>query len=144
MTFYAKKFEELTNTQVYEILKSRCQIFLMEQDIRCMDMDDVDYKSLHCFLEEDNRICAYLRAFYPYEDQSCVKIGRVLTLEHGKGYGAALMTQSLDIIKKLMPCDVFRVDAQKQAIGYYEKMGFRVVSEEFLEEGIPHVTMILK
>ena len=76
MTFYGKYFEELTNVQVYEILKSRSEIFMLEQSIRCLDMDNVDYKSCHYFTQDGNRIIAYLRAFYPAEDKDEVKVGQ--------------------------------------------------------------------
>lgn len=141
MTFYAKRFNDLTNQQVYEILKSRSQIFMLEQNIRCLDMDDVDYKSLHCFMQDGDRIAAYLRAYYKSADDGTVKIGRVLTLEHGKGTGTELMRKSIVAIKSAMNCKTILVDAQKQAVGFYEKCGFRIVSGEFLEEGIPHISM---
>ena len=50
MKFISKKFKELTNVELYEILKSRAEIFLLEQNIVCQDMDDRDNESLHCFL----------------------------------------------------------------------------------------------
>ena len=62
MQFKVKRFGELTTAELYEILKSRSEIFLLEQNIVCQDMDDVDYDSLHCFLQENGRITAYLRA----------------------------------------------------------------------------------
>lgn len=49
MKLTVKKFQELTTTELYEILKARAEIFIMEQDINYQDMDDIDYKSLHCF-----------------------------------------------------------------------------------------------
>ena len=143
MIFYGKNFEELSNIQVYEILKSRSEIFMLEQNIHCLDMDNVDYKSRHYFAQDGTRIIAYLRAFYPTEDTSKVKIGRVLTLCHGNGLGKALMCFAIDDIRNNMPCCKILVDAQKQAAGFYEKCGFRVTSGEFLEEGIPHVAMEL-
>lgn len=144
MEFYCKTFDELTNRQVYEILKSRTEIFLLEQDIRCQDMDDVDYQSLHCFMEEGNRVIAYLRIYYKDMDCKIVKIGRVLTLTHRNGLGRELMIRSLAIVRDKMPCEAIHVDAQVQASGYYEKMGFRQISEEFMEEGIPHILMEMK
>lgn len=141
MTFYAKDFEELTNAQVYEILKSRSQIFMLEQNIHCLDMDDVDYRSRHYFMEEEGRIVAYLRTFYKDKNHKVAKIGRVLTLTHRKGLGAELMRYAMADIKKQMKCERVCVDAQKQAVGFYEKCGFTAVSGEFMEEGIPHIAM---
>ena len=141
MNFISKKFDELTVYELYEILKSRSEVFLLEQNIICQDMDGVDCESLHCFLWQDGRVIACLRAYYVNEDT--VKIGRVLTLTHGQGHGRILMNESLRQIKEKMPCKNIIVSSQTQARGYYERCGFKVISDEYLEEGIPHVKMIL-
>lgn len=96
MKFYAKTFSELSAREIYEILKSRMEIFLLEQNIKYLDPDDVDYNSLHVFFEHESRVVAYFRAF-EHGDRN-VKIGRVLTLEHGKGLGKRLMLGRI-------PCD---------------------------------------
>ncbi len=141
MNLIAKKFNELTTTELYEILKSRAEIFIIEQDINYQDMDDIDYDSLHCFFIEDNKVIAYLRAFYV--DKNIVKIGRVLTLKHGNGLGKELLEKSLIAIKDKMPCTKITMHAQKHAIGFYEKFGFKVTSDDFIEEGVIHTTMDL-
>ena len=138
-----KKFEELTTTELYEILKARAEIFIMEQNINYQDMDDIDYMSLHCFIKEGDRVIAYLRGFYKDEERTVVKIGRVLTLEHGKGTGRILLEESLQAIKEKLPCDLIYIEAQTHAVGFYEKFGFLVTSGEFMEEGILHVAMEL-
>ena len=144
MNFTAKYFEELTTKELYEILKARAAIFIAEQGINCIDMDGVDYESLHCFFFENGRVTAYLRAFYQDEEnKSTVIIGRVLTLHHGNGTGRELMEKSLAAIRLKMKCEKICLHAQKYAVGFYEKFGFEVVSDEFLEEGIVHVTMEL-
>ena len=142
MNLIAKYFNELTTTELYEILKARSEIFIMEQNILYQDMDDVDYESLHCFFVEDNKVVAYLRAFY--NEDNVVKLGRVLTLKHGNGIGKDLLEQSLIAIKGKMKCKKICMDAQKYAVGFYEKFGFKVTSEDFLEEGVVHNTMELK
>ena len=142
MNLIAKYFNELTTTELYEILKARSEIFIMEQNILYQDMDDVDYESLHCFFVEDNKVVAYLRAFY--NEDNVVKLGRVLTLKHGNGIGKDLLEQSLIAIKEKIKCKKICMDAQKYAVGFYEKFGFKVTSEDFLEEGVVHNTMELK
>lgn len=139
MDFIAKSFSELTLTELYEIIKSRAEIFLLEQNIICQDLDDTDYESLHCFFFDGKRVRAYLRAFSRESD--VVTIGRVLTLEHGMGLGGELMKRSIEEIKKHFDCKKINMHAQKHAEGFYEKLGFCTVSDEFLEEGVVHVTM---
>lgn len=142
MNFISKNFQELSTKELYEILKSRAEVFLLEQNIICQDLDDKDYESLHCFFADENRVRAYLRAFCSGE--GVVTVGRVLTLEHNKGLGSELMKKSIKEIKKHFNCKMISVHAQTQAVCFYEKMGFNSVSEEFLEEGIPHLTMEMK
>ena len=139
MNFIVKTFKELTTCELYEILKSRTEVFLLEQKIICQDLDDMDRESLHCFFVDKNRVVAYLRAFKT--DSETVKIGRVLTLEHKSGLGSKLMNNSLEAIKNHFGVEKLCVHAQKQAVGFYEKMGFSIVSDEYMEEGIPHLTM---
>lgn len=142
MEFITKFFDELTTSQIYEILKARAEVFVAEQKIIYNDMDDIDYRSLHCFIAEKNRVIAYLRAFYT-EDENIVKIGRVLTLERKQGMGRALLEAAIPDIKRKMKCNKIYLESQKHAVGFYTKFGFETVSGEFLEEGIVHVAMEL-
>ncbi len=139
MELIAKSFFELSLEELYEIIKSRAEVFLLEQHIICQDLDDLDYQSLHCFFREGNRVTAYLRAFLL--EPEVVTVGRVLTLEHGKGFGRELMLQSMEAISKHFSCQKISLHAQKQAAGFYQKLGFHTVSNEFLEEGVIHITM---
>ena len=143
MNLIIKKFDELTNKELYEILKSRAAIFIIEQNINYQDLDDIDYNSLHCFYKENDKVTAYLRAFYKDDNKDIVKIGRVLTLKHNQGLGRKLLTESLPQIIKIMKHKKITMDAQKYAIGFYQKFGFQVVSDEFIEEEILHVIMEL-
>lgn len=144
MDLVAKEFKELTTIELYEILKARAEIFIMEQNINYQDMDNVDYESLHCFFQKGNEVIAYLRAYYIKGQADIVKVGRVLTLHHGEGLGRELLEKSIPAIKNRMKCKKICMDAQKYAIGFYEKLGFLVTSDEFLEEGIVHVAMELE
>ncbi len=141
MDFFAKTFSELTAAEVYEIIKARQLIFLLEQNITCLDLDGVDYHSLHCFITDGKQVQAYLRAFPSHESEDTVTIGRVLTLHHGKGLGKELIKQSIPRIKDTFGCSKINLHSQKKAAGFYEKMGFKSVSGEFMEAGIVHVMM---
>ena len=139
MKFVVKTFEELTTKELYEILKARCAVFTVEQNIICQDMDGIDYRAMHCFFEEEGRVEAYLRAFYLSDNT--VKIGRVLTAVHGKGLGRKLMDASISAIKEKMPCKNIHVSAHKNASGFYERMGFKVTSVGYMEDDIVHIAM---
>ena len=85
---------------------------------------------------------AYLRAYHV--NDGTVKIGRVLTTVHGIGLGKRLMNEAISQIKSRMNCKAITLHAQKHAQGFYEKLGFKVTSPDFLEEGILHVAMMLE
>lgn len=143
MNFRVKKFEDLTVGDLYEILRVRNEIFVVEQNCVYQDLDGVDQTSLHMYLEEDGKILAYLRAFPKKDEPGTVQIGRVLTVEHGKGWGGRLLHESMQVIRQRMKPARFYLEAQCYATGYYGKEGFWICSEEFLEDGIPHVEMEL-
>ena len=144
MIFFAKNFSELTNKELYGILKARFQIFVTEQKYLRLDPDGNDPDCLHCFLVENDTVVACLRAQYTNKAKKEVKIGRIVTLTHGGGIGKLLMTESISAIKEKMPFNRLFVHSRDSAIGYYEKMGFVTVSESFDDCGVPHVEMELK
>lgn len=141
MELHVKKFDELTTTELYALLKARAQIFIMEQNIHYQDLDDLDARSTHFLLTENGDLVAYMRAFYLDKARTIVKIGRVLTLTHGNGTGRELLEKSIAAIREQMGGKMICVDAQKHACGFYAKFGFQPVSGDFLEEGVVHVKM---
>ena len=138
----SKYFDELSTKELYEILRARAEIFVVEQNCVYQDLDGIDYESLHVFAEEDGKVTAYLRAFF--KDEDTVQMGRVLTLRHGEGLGGKLLREGIAQIRAKMQPAKICIDAQCYATGFYEREGFRICSEEFLEDGIPHVQMVLR
>ncbi|MCR5774722.1 MAG: GNAT family N-acetyltransferase [Lachnospiraceae bacterium] len=140
-TLEIRTFDELSGREVYEILKARSAVFMMEQSIHYLDMDDVDLRSVH-FAGYDDRglVTRYLRMYDAEDDKSAVNIGRVLVMDRGDGQGRDLVSRAVayaaDKGYRRMCCD-----AQKQSVPFYEKCGFSVVSDEFIEAGIPHIKM---
>ena len=101
MSLTVKEFNELTTVELYEILKARSAVFILEQKMNCQDMDRTDYKSLHFFYQENqnNDVLAYMRAYYKDDSKDTVQIGRVLTLKHGNGLGRKLLEEGILAIK---------------------------------------------
>lgn len=144
MELVVKYFNELKLKELYEILKVREAVFIIEQNCLYQDIDRIDYDSLHIFYENNGEILAYLRAFFMDNSKEVVRMGRVLTIERGVGLGAKLLKSGIETIRNKMGAKRIFIEAQTYAIGYYEREGFKVCSEEFLEDGIPHVQMILE
>lgn len=139
MELTVKTFNELNIDELYEILRVRSEVFVVEQTCIYQDIDGIDKNSLHMFFMEDGAIPAYLRVFFI--EEGVVQIGRVLTTKRGAGLGGELLAKSLIAIKERMAPSKIYLEAQCYATGFYEREGFKIISEEFLEDGIPHVAM---
>ncbi|MDE6292260.1 MAG: GNAT family N-acetyltransferase [Bacilli bacterium] len=105
-------------------------------------MDNIDYDAYHCFFMEDDKVVAYLRAFAA-DEANTLQVGRVLTLKHGNGLGKKLMEESIEYFKFNTDTKKITMHAQKHAVGFYEKLGFNTIGDEFIEEEIVHITMYL-
>ncbi|MCR5653130.1 MAG: GNAT family N-acetyltransferase [Ruminococcus sp.] len=142
MDFTAKLFDELTTTELYELLRARFEVFVIEQQCIYPDLDGVDYNSLHIFRKGGDRIVAYLRAFET--EKGVVRMGRVLTTKRGIGLGAKLLKYAIEEIdRRFMPKQII-IESQTHAVGFYAREGFKVCSDEFMDAGIPHVKMTLE
>ena len=142
MEIIVKHFDELTTRELYEILKARSEIFVVEQDCVYQDLDDKDQDAIHVFCwNDDGRVAGCLRVFMKDAKKGIVQIGRVVTLEHGKGIGGQMLHEGVRIAVEQLKAKKIYLEAQEYAIGYYAKEGFEVVSEPFMEDGIPHVKM---
>ena len=140
MNWVLKHFSELSTRELYEILRVRVSIFVVEQTCPYQEIDEGDFDAYHLFLPDENgRIRAYLRIFE--KDADFIRLGRILTTERGKGLGLELLREGMKAAEQIFGKRRYYIEAQCYAIGFYEKAGFRVVSEEFLEDNIPHVKM---
>ena len=142
MELTVKFFDQLTTNELYEILQARTAVFIVEQACSYQDIDGVDRQALHITLREDGKLLAYLRLFS--HDEDTAQIGRVLATERRKGYAAAVLREGIRAAREILGKEAVYLEAQTYAMPLYEKEGFRPISEEFLEDGIPHVAMRLE
>ena len=144
MNFTTKTFEELSNSELYAILKLRSEVFVVEQNCVYQDIDNLDQKSLHVFGIHKNEIVAYTRILPPKLYYKEAAIGRVVTskIVRMDGYGKEIMRFSIDLIKSKFNSDI-RIMAQCYLNKFYTDLGFKIEGPEFLEDGIPHVEMVL-
>ena len=134
-----KPFVELTPAELYEILKARFAVFYLEQNIRYLDHDDIDYSATHFALRRQTQVIAYARLF-PDAEAGVLCIGRMLTLDRGKGFGRYLMQQIIAHARP-MGAHVLRLHAQAGAADFYKHLGFHALGDTFLEADIPHILM---
>lgn len=139
-----KAFSELSNYELYEVLKLRSKVFVVEQNCVFLDMDDKDTKCLHLMGFADSALVAYSRlvpAGVSYKEMS---IGRVVTDPdyRAKGMGIELMELSVEKVIESYGTGPIRIGAQLYLKAFYERFGFNINSAEYIEDGIPHIEML--
>ena len=146
MNWYLKRFSELSTDELYELLKLRIDVFVVEQTCFYPDLDNLDRhpETLHLFAYKDEHIVAYCRLLPPnlvYENESA--IGRVVISERGRGLGLGhqLMQRANEQIDKLWPNDSCHISAQEHLKLFYQQHGFKQISQMYLEDDIPHIAM---
>ena len=139
-----KNFSELSTEEIYNILKLRSEVFVVEQNCVYQDIDEKDKKATHLFIEKNNEIIAYTRIFKKgdyYEENP--SIGRVVVSkkERGKNFGKEIMLNSIEFIKKELKGRKIELSAQKYLDKFYKDLDFYSEGEDYLEDGIPHQRM---
>ena len=139
-----KKFSELSIEELYQILRLRSEVFVVEQNCVYQDLDNKDQISVHIFIKEKNKIEAYTRIFKPGDYYKNPSIGRVVVSKkkRGKELGKKIMISSIDYIKENIKSDKIELSAQKYLDKFYKDLGFYKIGEDYLEDGIPHQRMI--
>ncbi len=140
-----KSFEELTNKELYGILKLRAEVFIVEQNCAYQDLDGKDLKSFHLMgYNSNNELIAFSRILPPNISYPEVSIGRVVSSPNVRttGIGKELMTQTLEEIKNKFGNVPIKISAQCYLKKFYEAFNFIALGEEYLEDDIPHIEMI--
>lgn len=144
MELIVRRFDELTTNELYRIMKKRVEVFVIEQKCIYQELDDKDLRAVHVWLEEDGEVLAYLRVLDKGVSFEEASIGRVLSVRRRQGLGTKVLREGIRLAKEVFGANAIRIEAQTYARSMYEKVGFRQVSEEFLDEGIPHIEMLLE
>ena len=140
-----KSFIDLNSDELYEILKFRQEIFVVEQKSWYLDADGLDQVSLHLLVRNKENLIGYLRLTPPGKKYIETSIGRVsIHVKHrGEGLGDQLLTMGIEKGKEVYGLGEFRISAQEHLISYYEKHDFKAQGSPYDEDGIPHVEMLL-
>lgn len=144
-TIVIKSFDQLSTTELYNILQLRSEIFVVEQDCVYQDLDYKDQIAMHLFFIKDEEIVAYTRLFKPGDYFNEASIGRVIVRENYRkdGLGHVLMKESIKTIEEHFKTQKIKIGAQTYLKKFYTSHGFNQIGEGYLEDGIPHIHMIL-
>ncbi len=141
LKLHKKTFQELTTEVLYELLRVRSEVFVVEQNCVYQDMDGDDQKAIHLWLTVEEKVVALARVCPAGTHMKEISIGRVITTERGKGYGKQMMLYAIDAAIEHFDAKLIDIEAQEYAKGFYESVGFRQSSEPFMLDGIPHIKM---
>lgn len=143
MEYIAKSLDELSQKELLDIFKERVKVFVVEQDCPYQEVDDTDGTAVHIILKDKDKVAAYARIM---EGGDYASFGRVLTVKEYRGLklGRDIVEKSINEIKERFPGKSVKISAQEYLKSFYESFGFEIVSEVYLEDGIPHMDMILK
>tara|TARA_B110000908_G_scaffold11923_1_gene13900 strand:+ start:91 stop:492 length:402 start_codon:yes stop_codon:yes gene_type:complete len=131
---------------LYQIIRLRLEVFVIEQNCIYQDLDNKDQKAIHLVGEEDGKLIAYTRLFKKGDYFENASIGRVIVKKESrkKDYGKTIMQKSIEELKNEHNEENIEISAQKYLIKFYLDLGFKKIGEEYLEDNIPHIKMLLK
>ena len=142
-----RSFQELSNTELYDVLALRQTVFIDEQQCRFIDIDYRDQQCMHLLGMKDNKLAAYLRVLpknlaYP----NAVSFGRVVTAPfvRGTGAGKEMMREVLTYLQTHHHTIPIIISAQMYLERFYQSFNFKTISEAYMEDGISHIKMEIR
>ncbi len=141
-----KSFQQLTITELYDLLQLRTEVFVVEQDCVYQDMDGTDQIAIHLLAYQQKDLVATARIFLPTDNHPNSHIGRVVVKQSWRKQqlGHELMKNCIQHILTAYPKNTIEISAQQYLIKFYETHGFSTVGQGYLEDGIPHIKMLRK
>lgn len=141
---HKKAFKQLTVDELYELLRVRSEVFVVEQNCVYQDLDGDDQQSIHLWLTVEDKVVALARVCPAGTHMKEISIGRVITTERGKGFGKQIMLHAIDAAIEEFDAKLIDIEAQEYARGFYESVGFKQSSDAFMLDGISHIRMTWK
>ncbi|QIY84522.1 ElaA protein [Epilithonimonas bovis DSM 19482] len=141
-----KTFDELSTEELYQIIRARVDVFVVEQNCPYQDLDNYDQLAIHLWAEKDAEVMAYCRIFDKAIKYPETSIGRVITTQkaRGTGLGRQLIAYAVQIIENRLKTQDIRISAQDYLIKFYSDFGFRDTGKKYLEDNLPHTEMVRK
>jgi len=146
MQWILKKFHDLTVDEFHDILQLRINIFVVEQNCPYPELDDRDKIAFHFFgINKENKIIAYTRIFKPGDYYEEAAFGRVVVHQdyRNQKIGFQLVEQTIIEIHKLFGNINIKIGAQTYLNNFYQSFGFHQVGDDYIEDGIPHIHMLI-
>lgn len=148
LTWQWLPFDALSRDQLYELLRLRSEVFVVEQNCVFQDMDGLDDQAMHLLgtrvVDGAPQLVAYVRCFAKGITFDEASIGRVVTRQsaRGGGLGHVLMTEAVRALQQQWGAQPIRIGAQAHLKSFYERHGFADVGKPYMEDGIAHIEMV--
>jgi ElaA protein len=141
-----KSFQDLNVNELYELLRLRSEVFVVEQNCVFLDQDNKDQQCYHLLLYADGQLAAYSRLVPAGLSYPEVSVGRVITSPafRGSGLGREVMQLAIKGCEELFDTNTIRIGAQTYALKFYASLGFIADGEVYDEDGIQHIEMVRK
>ena len=142
--FFYKKFYTLSRKEIHDLFLLRSEVFVVEQNCVYQDIDGRDEKAEHVLVKKNNKIIAYSRVLQD-SDPNYILIGRIVVSknERGNSLGSYLLNFILKKIHEGKPKRPIKISAQAHLEKFYRDHGFKRIGNTYMEDGIPHISMIL-
>ena len=137
-------FDALSTTSLYQLLRLRSEVFVLEQACAFQDIDGLDQRAVHLQGHSEGVLVAYARCFAAGASFPEASIGRVVTRSsaRGTGLGHALVARALQSVGELWGVQAVRIGAQAHLKQFYQRHGFSDVGKPYVEDGIEHLEMV--
>ena len=137
-------FEALTTAELYDLLRLRSEVFVVEQICIFQDMDGADAQAMHLLGRLEGELVACARCFPAGAKFTEASIGRVATRDkvRGRGAGHVLMQQALACLQQHWGPQAIRIGAQARLEHFYQQHGFEKTGAPYVEDGISHIEML--
>lgn len=143
MAWKSYQFDDFAAQALYNILKLRVEVFVVEQNCPYPELDGLDEVSTHIVYEEDGKVLAYARLVPAGKKYDAPSIGRVIVRKEARGRGLAkeLLERSIRYIDEQWKEPEIQLQGQEYLKDFYGSFGFEAISEVYDEDGIPHIDM---
>ena len=144
LTHQIKRFGQLNVNELYDLLRLRSEVFVVEQNCVFLDQDNKDQQCYHLLLYADDKLAAYNRLVPAGISYPEVSIGRVVTSPafRGTGLGRKIMELAIQSCRDVFGPVTIRIGAQTYALPFYQSLGFVAEGEAYDEDGIEHIEMV--
>lgn len=141
-----KTFDELTTGELYEVLKKREEVFIVEQKCPYPDCDGKDLLSYHMLYKDDEKLVGYLRIIPKGISYDEISLGRILIAPDYREHklGSKMVSKALEFVETVLCEKSVRISAQLYLVDFYSKLGFETVGSPYEEDWIPHIEMLYK